>query len=121
MVAAYEVGTTTSKFRPVASFNASAMICPPEVITFASTEGTNSTLIGCSSEPISGRVQQLARGVVGWAHPSVEVLRWRGASVGELRYPPSGVLQVRMLQEQRSNHNSWEWEQFLHVHVKFSR
>src|SRR5690349_17437982 len=52
MVAAYEVGTLTSKTRPVASLRASAMTSPPVVMIWASTEGTNNTLIGCSSVPM---------------------------------------------------------------------
>src|SRR3990172_8714778 len=54
IVAAYEVGTLTSKVRPVAWFSASAMISPPATITCASTDGTNRTLIGCSGLPMSG-------------------------------------------------------------------
>src|SRR3990172_1923804 len=54
IVAAYEVGTLTSKVRPVAWLSASAMISPPATITCASTDGTNRTLIGCSGLPMSG-------------------------------------------------------------------
>src|SRR3990170_7818317 len=54
IVAAYEVGTLTSKVRPVAWFSASAMISPPATIAGASTDGTNRTLIGCSGLPTSG-------------------------------------------------------------------
>src|SRR5688572_2297221 len=54
IVAAYEVGTVTSKVSPVASFKACAITSPPVTMMFASTEGTNKTLIGCSGEPIAG-------------------------------------------------------------------
>src|SRR3990170_4101285 len=54
IVAAYEVGTLTSKVRPVAWLSASAIISPPATITCASTDGTNRTLIGCSGLPMSG-------------------------------------------------------------------
>ena len=53
MVAAYEVGTLTSKLRPVASLRASAISSPPLTMTWASTDGTKSTLMGFSSLPTS--------------------------------------------------------------------
>ena len=62
MVAAYEVGTVTSKVRPVASFKAAAITSPPVTMMFASTEGTNNTLIGCSGEPTAGMGGSVATG-----------------------------------------------------------
>src|SRR3972149_2021036 len=63
MVAAYEVGMVTSKLRPVASSRAAFMMSPPVTITSASTEGTNSTLIGFSAEPTSAMGASVVVGV----------------------------------------------------------
>src|SRR3990172_1503782 len=63
MVAAYEVGTLTTNSRPVAALRASAITWPPVVITLASTEGTNSALIGCAAVPISAMAVAAASGV----------------------------------------------------------
>src|SRR5688572_6824845 len=79
MVAAYEVGTLTSKFMPVASFKACAITSPPVVMMLASTDGTNSTLIGCSAEPMSDVAGAVAGASVG---ASVEGISVGGAWVG---------------------------------------
>ena len=42
-VAAYDVGTDTSKLRPVAVFNAAASMSPPAMMSSAATEGTYNT------------------------------------------------------------------------------
>src|SRR3990170_3002214 len=77
IVAAYEVGTLTSKVRPVAWLSASAIISPPATITCASTDGTNRTLIGCSGLPMAGPVVAVGSGgVVGsgaWVGSGSEV------------------------------------------------
>jgi hypothetical protein len=52
-VAAYEVGTETLNFKPVAFSNAADMTSPPVVITCASTDGTKNTSIGLASVPRS--------------------------------------------------------------------
>ena len=51
IVAAYEVGTLTSKYKPVASLSACSMRSPLSIIKSTSTEGTNNTLIGFPSSP----------------------------------------------------------------------
>jgi len=54
MVAAYDVGTLTSKTRPVASSSTPLRISPPAMISSALTDGTKRTWIGRSADPISG-------------------------------------------------------------------
>jgi hypothetical protein len=46
----------------VASFKACAITSPPVVMIFASTDGTKSTLMGCSGVPISDAGASVATG-----------------------------------------------------------
>jgi len=52
-VAAYEVGTETLNFKPVAFSKAADITSPPVVMTCASTDGTKNTSIGLASVPRS--------------------------------------------------------------------
>src|SRR4030065_235815 len=65
IVAAYEVGTLTSKVRPAASSRAVFMVPPRATIPCASTEGTNRTLMGCSAEPTAGSGTSVGGAAVG--------------------------------------------------------
>src|SRR5687768_3123986 len=89
IVAAYEVGTLTSKFNPVASFKACAITSPPVVMILASTDGTKSTLIGCSGEPIF----DVAGSVAG---DSVAGASVAGASVGRAWVGTGGSVGARV-------------------------